>query len=692
MPDPVASEPAPRKRRLGPAARRLWAEWVSLPLLFGGAAALAYYHGDVPPWLRVAGWSVLALALAYLMRRGWVRLFGPVLFYDLVRNARRARTYVTRSAYLALLLLFLWAIVGSQAGRAHYYPAGMSTREQAEEVARETAALAESFFYTFLGVQFALAVFLTPAYVAPAITEEKERKTLEFLLATDLDGREIVLDKLLARLGYLTLLLLTGVPVLSAVQFLGGVEPDLVFGGFAATALTVAGLAGVSILSSVYARRSRDAIVLTYVAVGLYVVLCVVGDFLVDKSVSTRSPLLFDVGPSAADCVAAFQAGNPAYALSRLFGPSVTVREALPAVLRSYAAFYLILTGVTVSLAVLRMRPVALGEAGGAKRGEKTRRALPRVGESPMVWKEKYCGGRFRLRWWGKGMVFLLVFLSFAPVLMIWARYFDGSGYWSASGLAEEVNTYVRIVGTLVACCALLAVTLRGAVAVRIEKDKDTLDGLLTSPLSTREILFGKWVGCLWGQRWLALWLAIVYLFGLVTGGLSPLAVPLLAGVMLVYSGSLAVVGLWFSVTCRTTVRAIVAALFTALGLGIGHWMLWLCCIPFGTGRDLENVFKLQVGFTPPFVLAGVLPFYPGQNLFGPDTGTEYEIATFTLLGTIAWAALGGLVWAAVNDRFLVINNRSDVLTPEGHPPGTAAPKLAAARPADGWGPIDDEQ
>jgi ABC-type transport system involved in multi-copper enzyme maturation permease subunit len=639
----------------------------------------------------VAGWAVLALGLAYLLRRGWVRLFGPVLFYDLVRNARRARTYVTRSAYLALLLLFLWAVVGSQVGRPHYRPGGMSTREQAEQIARETAALAESFFYTFLSVQFALAVFLTPAYVAPAITEEKERKTLEFLLATDLDGREIVLDKLLARLGYLTLLLLTGVPVLSAVQFLGGVEPDLVFAGFAATALTVAGLAGVSILSSVYARRSRDAIVLTYVAVALYVVLCVVGDFLVDNFIFTRSPLLFGVGPSAADCVAAFQAGNPAYAQSRVFSPSVAVREALPAVLRSYAAFYLILTGVTVSLAVLRMRPVALGEAGGAKRGERARRALPPVGELPMVWKEKYCGGRFRLRWWGKAMVILLVLLSFAPVLPIVGSNAGTSPYWSPGNLAGEMNTYVRIVGTLVACCALLAATLRGAVAVRIEKDKDTLDGLLTSPLSTREILFGKWVGCLWGLRWPAAWLGIVYLAGVVTGGLSPLAVPLLAGVLLVYAGSLAVVGLWFSVTCRTTVRAIVAALFTALGLGIGHWMLWLCCIPFGTGRDLENVFKLQAGFTPPFVLAGVLPFYADQHLFGPDTSMEYEIATYTLLGTIAWAALGGLLWAAVNDRFLVVNNRGDVLTPEGHPPGTAARKIADAKPADARGPTDDD-
>jgi hypothetical protein len=75
--------------------------------VLAGALAIAWYGGDLSGWQRVAGWSVLGLGLAYLMRSGLVRLFGPVLFYDLVRNARRTRTYVLRCSYLALLLLFL---------------------------------------------------------------------------------------------------------------------------------------------------------------------------------------------------------------------------------------------------------------------------------------------------------------------------------------------------------------------------------------------------------------------------------------------------------------------------------------------------------------------------------------------------------------------------------------------------------
>ena len=102
-------------------------------------------------------------------------------------------------------------------------------------------------------VHLAVAL-LTPAYVAGAIADEKDRKTLEFLLATDLRSREIVLSKLASRLANLTLFVLTGLPILSLIQFLGGVDPNLVLAGFAVTALTMAGLGGLSILNSTTSR------------------------------------------------------------------------------------------------------------------------------------------------------------------------------------------------------------------------------------------------------------------------------------------------------------------------------------------------------------------------------------------------------------------------------------------------------
>src|SRR5262249_52424347 len=127
----------------------------------------------------------------------------------------------------------------------------------------------EMFFYIFSVTQAVLVVLLTPAYVAGAIAEDKERRTIEFLFATDLHSREIVFGKLAARVGNLVLFLFTGLPVLSLIQFFGGIDPAILLSVFAATGVTMLSLAGVGILNSSLRRRARDAIALTYlVAIG----------------------------------------------------------------------------------------------------------------------------------------------------------------------------------------------------------------------------------------------------------------------------------------------------------------------------------------------------------------------------------------------------------------------------------------
>ena len=42
-------------------------------------------------WLALPLWVVFAIALGVCSRQGWIKLFGPVLFYDMVRTSRRSR-------------------------------------------------------------------------------------------------------------------------------------------------------------------------------------------------------------------------------------------------------------------------------------------------------------------------------------------------------------------------------------------------------------------------------------------------------------------------------------------------------------------------------------------------------------------------------------------------------------------------
>src|SRR5438874_2023932 len=80
-------------------SRQSWQE--RLGLLAWLAAAVAWYRwfaggGKVLGPLHLATAAGLVLALAVLARRGWVRLFGPVLFYEVIRSARRARYILIR--------------------------------------------------------------------------------------------------------------------------------------------------------------------------------------------------------------------------------------------------------------------------------------------------------------------------------------------------------------------------------------------------------------------------------------------------------------------------------------------------------------------------------------------------------------------------------------------------------------------
>ena len=213
-------------------------------------------------WPAAILWALFAIGLAVCSRQGWLKLVGPVLLYDMIRTARRVRYAIMRMLYAGLLLFMLCYLIMI-----------LSLTGEAQLLRRQTAVVAEVFFMFFTVIQLAVVVILTPAYVAGAIAEEKDRKTLEFLMATDLRDSEIILCKMLSRLANMSLLLITGLPILAILQFLGGVDAELVLAGFAAVGLTMLGLAGFSMMVSTMSRRPRDAINLTYLVMFAYLLI-----------------------------------------------------------------------------------------------------------------------------------------------------------------------------------------------------------------------------------------------------------------------------------------------------------------------------------------------------------------------------------------------------------------------------------
>ena len=105
---------------------------------------------------------------------------------------------------------------------------------------------------------------MIPAMVAGVVADEHQRKTLHYLLASQLTSAEIVLGKLGARLIHAGVFVLMGLPIVCLIGMYGGLDPWTVLYVYAGTFSMSLFLAGMSMLVSVVARRPRDAILMAY--------------------------------------------------------------------------------------------------------------------------------------------------------------------------------------------------------------------------------------------------------------------------------------------------------------------------------------------------------------------------------------------------------------------------------------------
>ena len=248
-----------------------------------------------------------------------------------------------------------------------------------------------------------------------------------------------------------------------------------------------------------------------------------------------------------------------------------------------------------------------------------------------------------------------------------------------------DINIWVRYTGTLVALGAFVGVAVRAATSVRGEHDRETMTSLLTTPLSSEELLFGKWLGSILSMRWFAVWLLMIWSLAVVCGGLTPIAVPMLTLTCLVYAAATASLGLWFSVVCRTSLRAIIATLLTGFVLGVGHWLPWICCIPLirgDPGKSGEFVVGLQGAISPPVVLAGWLPMGPRDLHDGWHWLWHPLVLMFLSMGgTSCWAGFAYFMWHVTNARFKKVGGRLDSATPSPYLPTGADRRSRLSEP-----------
>jgi ABC-type transport system involved in multi-copper enzyme maturation permease subunit len=104
---------------------------------------------------------------------------------------------------------------------------------------------------------------------------------------------------------------------------------------------------------------------------------------------------------------------------------------------------------------------------------------------------------------------------------------------------------------TLLTVVWLGGVMLLAAGAISRERERRTLESLLSTPLDIEEILAAKAIGCLYGTAWVGVLLAGVLVLGLFTGGLALSSAWLLLLGWTIWTAFFISLGLWFS--CRST-------------------------------------------------------------------------------------------------------------------------------------------
>ena len=464
----------------------------------------------------------------------WERVFGPLVELECRRTL--ARSWLLWFRVIAavpavfLLLFVLWILWLFQSEDATVLPGSL---------------LSGGFCFLEI-ILVAGAMLLGPALISASLAGDKARGMITLLLAGNVSARDVVLGRMSGGLLTANILLIGSFPVVAAFAGWGGLNWRYSLAAFLLPISTLLGSGGLALALSSVAKRGRDALLTSFVLLLLWMI---------------GLPFLFRFLPPRwaviGHVLSPFQA---AVSLTLEGSRSVWWTCAM------WCAFSL----AGVMYAAWRIRPAFLsGEADNSKRIRiHARRKAKRVGTHPMLWKEIH----FEQQAYGTRIgqmvakcFFAFVFLATVG-LAAWA--IISETYWP-----KEVHQSIWARETLTTLTDYLDYPLRwlfqwwlgirAATGIVAERERDTWDPLLLSPLEAREIVRGKILGALYAMRWLLLVISVIWVVPTmmeiitVTQLLQRVALTLAAGAFM------ASVGVYCSLVTRSTGAA------TALVMGM---------------------------------------------------------------------------------------------------------------------------
>lgn len=185
------------------------------------------------------------------MRPRRFRISLPLLSKELTELANRRRTYIIRTIYALLFLGFVGFI---------YIDLMSGLRNNPLAILGRGREIFESMVY----LQFTAIYLFLPAITCGVITQEKERNSLGLLLITRLSPGTIILEKYLGRLITMLTFLTLGLPILAFAYALGGVSPSMFVSGLWFLLLTMLQVGALGVFCSSFFRTTVGAFIATY--------------------------------------------------------------------------------------------------------------------------------------------------------------------------------------------------------------------------------------------------------------------------------------------------------------------------------------------------------------------------------------------------------------------------------------------
>jgi len=180
---------------------------------------------------------------------------GAVGVKELRGRMRGRRAFVILTIYLLLLGGFAWMVELIMERTYSFGFGGNGTYA--------TAGIGQGIFAALLMLETLQVAFLAPSSTAGAISLEREKQTLELLVATPITSLAIVLGKLLSALVYVWLLIAASIPLTAVVFVYGGVAPEDVLRGYLVLIVTALGLGAFGLLCSSLVKRTQAATAIT---------------------------------------------------------------------------------------------------------------------------------------------------------------------------------------------------------------------------------------------------------------------------------------------------------------------------------------------------------------------------------------------------------------------------------------------